>query len=66
VFFKWYGSLHRRMLSFVSHFFVQDEQSKQLLQSININNVTVSGDTRFDRVWANAQNPKQLPEIAGV
>jgi 3-deoxy-D-manno-octulosonic-acid transferase len=65
VFFKWYGSLHRRMLSFVSHFFVQDEQSKQLLQSININNVTVSGDTRFDRVWANAQNPKSLPEIAG-
>jgi 3-deoxy-D-manno-octulosonic-acid transferase len=65
VFFKWYGSLHRRMLSFVSHFFVQDEQSKQLLQSININNVTISGDTRFDRVWANAQNPKPLPEIAG-
>jgi 3-deoxy-D-manno-octulosonic-acid transferase len=65
VFFKWYGSLHRRMLGFVSHFFVQDEQSKQLLQSINITNVTISGDTRFDRVWANAQNPKQLPEIAG-
>ncbi len=64
VFFKWYGSLHRRMLRFVSHFFVQDEQSKQLLQAININNVTVSGDTRFDRVWANAQNPKPLPEIA--
>ncbi|MGF7079183.1 3-deoxy-D-manno-octulosonic acid transferase [Mucilaginibacter sp. UYCu711] len=63
VFFKWYGSLHRRMLSFVSHFFVQDEQSKQLLQSINITNVTISGDTRFDRVWANAQNPKPLPEI---
>lgn len=64
VFFKWYGGLHRRMLSFVSHFFVQDEQSKQLLLSIYINNVTVSGDTRFDRVWTNAQNPKQLPEIA--
>jgi 3-deoxy-D-manno-octulosonic-acid transferase len=64
VFFKWYGGLHRKMLSFVSHFFVQDEQSKQLLQSININNVTISGDTRFDRVWANAQNPKQIPEIA--
>jgi 3-deoxy-D-manno-octulosonic-acid transferase len=52
------------MLTFISHFFVQDEQSKQLLQSINITNVTISGDTRFDRVWANAQNPKQLPEIA--
>lgn len=64
VFFKWYGNLHRRMLSFVTHFFVQDEQSKQLLYFININKVTVSGDTRFDRVWANAQNPKPLPEIA--
>jgi 3-deoxy-D-manno-octulosonic-acid transferase len=64
VFFKWYGSLHRRMLSCVSHFFVQDEQSRELLQSIDINSVTISGDTRFDRVWANAQNPKHLPEIA--
>jgi 3-deoxy-D-manno-octulosonic-acid transferase len=63
IFFKWYGSLHRKMLTFVSHFFVQDQQSAQLLQTINIKNVTVSGDTRFDRVWANAQNPKTLPEI---
>jgi len=64
VFFKWYGGLYCKMLGFVSHFFVQDEQSKQLLQNINITNVTVSGDTRFDRVWANAQQPKALPEIA--
>jgi len=64
VFFKWYGGLHRRMLGFVTRFFVQDEQSKQLLQTVNITNVTISGDTRFDRVWANAQNPKPLPEIA--
>ena len=63
VFFKWYGGLHRKILSFVRHFFVQDERSKQLLQSINITNVTMSGDTRFDRVWANAQQPKLLPEI---
>ena len=63
IFFYWYGGLHRKILSFVRHFFVQDEQSKQLLQSINITNVTVSGDTRFDRVWANAQQPKILPEI---
>jgi 3-deoxy-D-manno-octulosonic-acid transferase len=63
VFFKWYGSLHRKMLGFVSHFFVQDEQSKQLLQSVNIDKATVSGDTRFDRVWANEQNPRELPEI---
>ena len=64
VFFKWYGALHRQMLGFVDHFFVQDESSKQLLQNINVNNVTVSGDTRFDRVWANAQQPKALSLIA--
>ncbi|GAB2986654.1 glycosyltransferase N-terminal domain-containing protein [Mucilaginibacter puniceus] len=63
VFFKWYGSLHRKMLTYVSHFFVQDEESKQLLYNIGITNITISGDTRFDRVWANAQQPKQLPEI---
>jgi 3-deoxy-D-manno-octulosonic-acid transferase len=63
VFFKWHGGLHRKMLSFVSRFFVQDENSKKLLQQLNIDNVIVSGDTRFDRVWANAQQPRQLPEI---
>jgi 3-deoxy-D-manno-octulosonic-acid transferase len=64
VFFKWYGGLHRKILSFVSHFFLQDEASKQLLQSIGITNATVSGDTRFDRVWANAQHPKEIPDVA--
>ncbi len=63
IYFKWYGSLHRKMLGFVSYFFVQDERSKQLLQTIGINNVTISGDTRFDRVWANAEHPKQIPAI---
>lgn len=63
VFFKWYGGLHRKILSFVTHFFVQDEPSKQLLQNMDINRVTISGDTRFDRVWANAQEPKPLPVI---
>ncbi|RZA03126.1 MAG: 3-deoxy-D-manno-octulosonic acid transferase [Sphingobacteriaceae bacterium] len=63
VFFKWYGGLHRKMLIYVTRFFVQDEQSKLLLQNIGINSVTISGDTRFDRVWANAQQPKQLPDI---
>ena len=63
VFFKWYGGLHRKMLTFVDRFFVQDEDSKVLLQTLNIDKVTVSGDTRFDRVWANAQQPRS---IAGV
>lgn len=49
-FFKWYGNLHRQMLKCVNHFFVQNNSSKVLLNSININNVTVSGDSRFDRV----------------
>ncbi|MFI5136377.1 MAG: 3-deoxy-D-manno-octulosonic acid transferase, partial [Sphingobacteriales bacterium] len=63
IFFKWYGGLHRKILSFVSYFFVQDERSKQLLLGIGINNVTISGDTRFDRVWANAQQPKPVPAV---
>ena len=57
VFFKWYGSLHRKMLHWFSHIFVQDVKSLELLQSINISNVSVSGDTRFDRVvMAAAEN----------
>ncbi|MDB5134974.1 MAG: 3-deoxy-D-manno-octulosonic acid transferase [Mucilaginibacter sp.] len=64
IFFRWYGGLHRRMLSFVTYFFVQDEDSKTLLQKIGITNVSVSGDTRFDRVWANAQQPKSIPAIS--
>ncbi|WP_371825405.1 3-deoxy-D-manno-octulosonic acid transferase [Mucilaginibacter sp. SMC90] len=63
VFFKWYGSFNRKILSLVSHFFLQDETSVQLLQGIGVTNTSVSGDTRFDRVWANAQNPKVLPLI---
>ena len=63
VFFKWYGGLYRQMLGFVTHFFVQDENSKNLLQNIGVNKVSVSGDTRFDRVWANAQAPKSFPLI---
>lgn len=49
-FFKWYGTFHRRMLTCFTHFFVQDEDSEILLQQLNINNVTIAGDTRFDRV----------------
>jgi 3-deoxy-D-manno-octulosonic-acid transferase len=63
IFFKWYGSLHRKMLGFVNYFFVQDERSVQLLREINITKAVVSGDTRFDRVWANAQQPKSIPFI---
>jgi 3-deoxy-D-manno-octulosonic-acid transferase len=64
VFFRWYGGLHRKMLKLVTWFFVQDIASKHLLHDVGITNVTISGDTRFDRVWENAQQPKELPEIA--
>ena len=62
-FFKWYGNLHRKMLNCFTHFFVQDKESAQLLQSININNVTVAGDTRFDRVSEIAESFKPIEEI---
>lgn len=62
-FFKWYGKLHREMLTFFTHFFVQTEDSKKLLHSININNVTVSGDTRFDRVLEITSELRQFPLI---
>lgn len=64
VFFKWYGGINRKILTFVTHFFLQDDQSKQLLYNLGLNNATVSGDTRFDRVWTNAQQPKELPLIS--
>lgn len=60
-FFKWYGRLHRRMLRFFTHIFVQDEISRQLLERINIETVTVSGDTRFDRVIENFDHKESLP-----
>lgn len=49
-FFKWYGGWFRKQLRLVSLIFVQNENSQKLLKTIGINNVKVSGDTRFDRV----------------
>lgn len=63
VFFKWYGRFYRNVLKSVSHFFVQNEESATLLKSIGFSNVSVSGDTRFDRVYENAQQPKILKDI---
>ena len=62
-FFKWYGNLHRSMLNCFTHFFIQDKESLQLLQSTNIINATVAGDTRFDRVSEIAENFTPIPEI---
>lgn len=61
-FFRWYGFLHRKMLHCFTHFFVQDENSKILLQNLGIERVTRSGDTRFDRVIEIAEK-SEPPEV---
>ena len=50
VYFKWYGNLMRKALLSFNHIFTQDKDSKNLIKSIGYDSVTVSGDTRFDRV----------------
>lgn len=63
VFFKWYGGFHRKILKNVSHFFVQNKESITLLKGIRIENVSLAGDTRFDRVYENTRQPKRLELI---
>lgn len=63
IFFKWYGGFNRKILRFVNHFFVQNQESLELLSTIGINNTSISGDTRFDRVAQNAAQPKDIPVI---
>ncbi len=58
-----WGKWYRQMLSGFSHFFVQDEKSVELLDSVGIKNVTRAGDTRFDRVAEIARNGKNIPLI---
>lgn len=62
-FFKWYGGFYRNALKSFRYFFVQNESSKKLLQSIDFENVTVSGDTRFDRVMAILERDNTLDFI---
>lgn len=63
-FFKWYGGMWKNMLPCFTHFFVQDEASQQLLAAIGVNqNVTVSGDTRFDRVIEIATQFEHIPVV---
>ncbi|MBN1144591.1 MAG: 3-deoxy-D-manno-octulosonic acid transferase [Bacteroidales bacterium] len=64
VFFRWYGFWFRRIPDLFSHLFVQDKASESLLNSSGISRVTVSGDTRFDRVTALAAK-RQPVAIAG-
>jgi len=63
IYFKWYGSFFRAILERFSHFFVQSPQSIVLLNKIGIKQVTLAGDTRFDRVYEITQQSTEI-EIA--
>lgn len=63
MFFKWYGSFYRKALKSFDYFFVQNEKSKKLIQSIGFTNVKISGDTRFDRVVAILERDNSLDFI---
>lgn len=63
IFFKWYGQQYKRVLNCFTKFFVQNQTSKYLLHTIGIDQVEISGDTRFDRVLQIASQAKQLPIV---
>lgn len=62
-FFRLWGGMFRKMLRCYTHLYVQDETSKHLLGNIGITNVTVAGDTRFDRVTDILAQARMVPEI---
>ncbi len=62
-FFKWYGGIFRRALGTFERIFVQDEASLALLAGIGVGNVTVAGDTRFDRVASIAASARTIGEV---
>ncbi len=62
VFFKWYGSLHRQMLRYFSHIFVQNKSSQDLLRTLNIES-EVCTDTRFDTVYNTMVKHKQVDNM---
>ena len=64
IFFKWYGAWYRKVLHCFTHLFVQNQVSLDLLSSIGVKNVSLSGDTRFDRVADIAANSKELPIVS--
>jgi 3-deoxy-D-manno-octulosonic-acid transferase len=64
IFFSWYGELHRQMLHCFTHLFIQTDYSKNLLGKIGLSQqITISGDTRFDRVVEIANRFKPLKDI---
>ena len=63
IFFQWYGKGYGRVLKCFTHFFVQNIESKNLLAKLDIHDVEVVGDTRFDRVLQIKEASKQLPIV---
>ncbi len=63
VFFRWYGRQYGHVLKCFTHFYVQNERSRELLGRIGLTNVTITGDTRFDRVLQIKKASKQLPIV---
>lgn len=63
VFFRWYGSSYRKVLHCFTHLFVQDESSAELLAEYGVRNVSVAGDTRFDRVLDVQRGSRALPVV---
>lgn len=63
VFFRWYGGSYGKVLRCITHYFVQNEVSKELLKGIGIEEATVVGDTRFDRVLEIKNQSKELPIV---
>ncbi len=63
IFFRWYGHDYRRVLKCFTRFFVQNEISRQLLATLGISNVDITGDTRFDRVIQIKSQARKLPVI---
>ena len=66
VFFKWYGHQYSRVLNCFTRFYVQNEVSRELLATLGVENVTVVGDTRFDRVLQIKADAKQLPVVESL
>ena len=63
LFFKPFGKWYRNVLRLYTKIYVQEESSVKLLEKFNINNVTISGDTRFDRVYENSLNAVEFPKV---
>lgn len=63
IFFRPWGGIFRRMLHCFNHLYVQDRRSKELLASIGVTDVTVAGDTRFDRVTDILHNARPTPVL---